>query len=71
MSGETMLAEMRMDDSLSRIPVVVVSSDASEGRRRRLRYLGAEFVSKPFKPEELVAAVDRLLQAATQSGAHP
>ena len=61
MSGETMLAEMRMDDLLSRVPVIVVSSDASEARRRRLRYLGAEFVGKPFRAEELVAALDRLL----------
>lgn len=70
MSGEALLAEMRMDDALSAIPVVVVSSDASEARRRRLRYLGAEFVGKPFKPEELVAAVQRLLQARN-AGAMP
>lgn len=64
MSGEALLAEMRMDDALSRIAVVVVSSDASEARRRRLRYLGAEFVGKPFKPEELVTAAERLLKTA-------
>ena len=59
MDGEEFLAIVRTDDALKSIAVVVASSESNEGRIRRLRLMGAEFVHKPFRPEELTAAVGR------------
>ena len=49
-----------MDRETSR-PVIVVSTESNIQRIARLRAMGAVFVHKPFKPEELVAAVNRLM----------
>ena len=60
MNGEEFLTAMRQDAALRATPVIVVSTESNIQRIARLRAMGAGFVHKPFKPEELVAAVDRL-----------
>lgn len=64
MDGEEFLAIVRTDDELKSIAVVVASSESNEGRIRRLRLMGAEFVHKPFRPEDLTAAVGRAAMAS-------
>jgi two-component system, chemotaxis family, chemotaxis protein CheY len=57
MRGDEMLEAMRTDPALTGVPVVVVSSERSEERVRRMEALRAVFVHKPFTPEQLRAVV--------------
>jgi CheY-like chemotaxis protein len=59
MDGEQFLATARADPALRRLLVVVCSTESHPTRIRRLRLLGAEFVHKPFRPEELTVAIAR------------
>jgi len=61
MNGEQLLTAMRAEPRYAGMMVVVVSTESSPARIARLRALGAEFIHKPFRPEELVAAVQRLV----------
>lgn len=62
MNGEQFLGAVRADDSLGTIPVVVVSTDATEHRIRRMLELGAQgYVAKPFFPESLRGELERVL----------
>lgn len=64
MDGEKFLEAVRADPSLRSVAVVVVSTESNQSRILRLRALGAGFIHKPFRPEELVAAVNDLTAAA-------
>lgn len=68
MTGEQFLVALRDDVGLRDTLVVVVSTESSQPRIARLRALGAGFVHKPFKPEELVEAVRQLLAAPKSAG---
>ena len=65
MDGEELLRNLATDDLLRSIPVIVISTDATEGRIERLLSLGARgYVTKPFAPEDLRQELDRTLGAA-------
>ena len=68
MTGEEFLVALRADVALRATLVVVVSTESSVPRIARLKALGAGFVHKPFRPEELVAAVQALLKAPPTGG---
>ncbi|MGH9581742.1 MAG: response regulator [Bryobacteraceae bacterium] len=52
MNGEEFLRRIGEDEKLRRVPVIVVSADASEARMRQMLALGARrCVSKPISPE--------------------
>jgi two-component system, chemotaxis family, chemotaxis protein CheY len=53
MRGDEMLERLRADADFAALPVIVVSSERSGQRLDHLRELGAEFVAKPFSPEQL------------------
>lgn len=53
MRGDEMLERVRAMPGHEELPVVVVSSERSGERIDRMKALGAEFVCKPFAPEEL------------------
>ena len=57
MNGEELLAEIRSHPDTASVAVVVVSTEGSEARIKRIRDLGALFVHKPFRPEELRAVI--------------
>ena len=57
MDGEETLRRLRADPATARLPVLVVSTEGSEARRAVLAGLGAHFIRKPFRPEELRAVV--------------
>jgi two-component system chemotaxis response regulator CheY len=62
MDGEQLLVEVRNDPILATIPVLVVSTDRSETRAKKMMSLGADgYVSKPFLPTTLSQEMYRLL----------
>ena len=65
MSGEELLKNMDADAVLSRIPALVISTDASTVRVQRMLSLGAQgYIAKPFAPETLRAEIERVLQVS-------
>jgi len=62
MDGEELLRRLAADELLSSIPVIVISTDATEKRIEHVRALGARgYVTKPFAPEDLRAELERSL----------
>ena len=62
MDGEQLLLEVRKDDTLASIPLLVVSTDQSEPRITQMLALGANgYISKPFAPAVLSEEIHRLL----------
>ena len=65
MSGEQVLAALLGDRETAKIPVIIVSADASPTRAKRLKAAGAAgYLTKPFD-------VDRLIEAVTTGKAGP
>jgi two-component system, chemotaxis family, chemotaxis protein CheY len=63
MNGEDFVRQLEQRDALRSIPVVVISTDATENRIRRMLDLGAKgYVVKPFSPEALRAELERVLE---------
>lgn len=64
LEGEKVLRELKRDPLTAPIPVIVVSANATPGRRERLLDQGAfAYVTKPIKVTEFLAALDRALAA--------
>ncbi len=62
--GEEFIRRLASDDLLKSIPVLVVSTDATRSRIDRLLGLGARgYITKPFRPEDLRAELERILGA--------
>ncbi len=62
MDGVTMLKKMREDKILSKIPVVVVSTEGSAERRDELTEMGVHgFIRKPFTPERVSEMVRNVM----------
>lgn len=65
MDGEAFLGALRAKSGLSDIPVIVVSTDATESRMERMVHLGAQgYVTKPFAPERLREELEKVLGAS-------
>jgi CheY-like chemotaxis protein len=62
LSGLEVLARMNEDERLKDVPVVVITA-WNETREDVLSAGADEFVAKPFDPEELRSAVNRLVTA--------
>jgi len=64
-SGWEILRELRAVEATSGLPVLVVSAHGEADWERGLIEAGADgYVPKPFKPQRLLQAVQRLLEAA-------
>ncbi len=62
MNGEEFVRELEQEEKFRSIPVVVVSTDATQNRIRRMLDLGAKgYVVKPFSPEALRGELERVL----------
>jgi two-component system, sensor histidine kinase and response regulator len=59
MDGFQLIEALRSDHTVPDVPVVFLTSVDEEGRARQL---GAEFLRKPVRLEELLAAVSRQLR---------
>jgi PAS domain S-box-containing protein len=58
-SGFDVLAAVRADPLMARVPVFILSADATEQATTRARELGADrFITKPFNLKEFVALVE-------------
>ncbi|MFB3776612.1 MAG: response regulator [Bryobacteraceae bacterium] len=65
MDGEQFVRHLADDDALRSIPVLVVSTDRTEGRAQQMMMLGAKgYVAKPFLPETLREELERALGGA-------
>jgi CheY-like chemotaxis protein len=62
--GEEVLRRLREDERTARIPVVVISADATPATAERLVASGAvAFLTKPLDVAEFLATLERLLPA--------
>jgi two-component system chemotaxis response regulator CheY len=62
MNGEEFVRRLAADETLSDIPVIVVSTDSSQDRIDRMIGLGARgYISKPFQPETLRDEIEKVL----------
>jgi two-component system, chemotaxis family, chemotaxis protein CheY len=62
MGGEEFLRRLSQDEMLRSIPVLVISTDATEFRMETMASLGARgYITKPFLPETLRAELERTL----------
>ncbi|MGA7237352.1 MAG: response regulator [Bryobacteraceae bacterium] len=65
MDGEEFVRHLSQDAGLRAIPVLVVSTDASDCRMERMKALGARgYLGKPFRPEQLRAAIEEAIGIA-------
>jgi len=65
MNGEEFVRKLDEQDRFRSIPVVVVSTDSTRNRIRRMLELGARgYVVKPFSPEVLRNELERVLGVA-------
>lgn len=65
MTGEELLEQIEADHTLRNIPALVISTDATTLRVKRMLSLGAQgYIAKPFAPETLRAEIERVLQVA-------
>jgi two-component system, chemotaxis family, chemotaxis protein CheY len=63
MNGSELIRTMRGEPALKEIPVIVVSTDSTAQRMASMRAHGARgYLSKPFPPEALRAAIERVLE---------
>lgn len=61
--GSEVLQELQKDPATARIPVVVISGDATPSQIERLLVLGARnYLTKPFSVEPFLAVVDEVLE---------
>jgi CheY-like chemotaxis protein len=67
MDGPAAVAAMRADPELAAIPVVVMSGAPEASLRGRLDGY-ATFLRKPFRDEEVLAAVGWLIEAGGNDG---
>jgi PAS domain S-box-containing protein len=72
MDGEDVARVLRADTVTQPIPIVILSADAYSSVRRRLLALGVDaYVTKPFKVNEMLELVERLLgDRASDSAEH-
>jgi two-component system, chemotaxis family, chemotaxis protein CheY len=62
MNGEEFVRRLEQDDELCEIPVLVVSTDATDSRIKQMLSIGARgYVTKPFTPEALLGQLERLV----------
>lgn len=62
MDGEEFMTRVAAEETMKRIPVVVISTDATHNRADRMLALGASgYIAKPFSPEALRAELERVM----------
>ena len=62
MNGMELITEMRSDTKLARVPICVVSSEATQSRMEQLRELGVQgYIRKPFTPEQIRGVIQSIL----------
>jgi chemotaxis protein histidine kinase CheA/ActR/RegA family two-component response regulator len=66
MHGYDLIAEMKRNDALVNIPVIVLTSRAGEKHRQKAIEMGAQdYLVKPFEEQEMLEALKKVLSGAT------
>ncbi len=61
MNGVEFVRALRADDALGATPVIIISTDRSQGRREELERLGvSDYITKPFRPESIKAVLEKV-----------
>jgi CheY-like chemotaxis protein len=61
--GSEVIQRLQKDPATARIPVVVISGDATPSQIERLLVLGARnYLTKPFEPASFLAVIDEVMQ---------
>ena len=69
MNGMEFMEKLRAHESLSKTPVVIVSTEGSKDRRDHLEQLGIDaYLRKPVTAEQIAEVVKSALQHPGQSG---
>lgn len=64
-NGLELVSFLKNHPQYKKIPIMVISTEASEEDRKRAAALGAEeYLVKPFDPEDLTTKVQKLLEIA-------
>ena len=62
--GEEFLRRLANEEILRSVPAIVISTDATRNRMDRMLSLGARgYITKPFRPEDLRAELEKTLEA--------
>ncbi len=62
MSGAELIARMRESETLSTIPVIVISTEGRDERIEQIMSAGASgYITKPFRPEDVAKTVYKAL----------
>ncbi|MBX3734923.1 MAG: response regulator [Verrucomicrobiae bacterium] len=69
MDGITMLRQLRADDVLRRIPVIMLTAETGCDNMATVARLGVrDYVTKPFREEQLLAKVGRIITLTPRAG---
>jgi signal transduction histidine kinase/ActR/RegA family two-component response regulator len=67
--GQQVLQRLKADPRTRDIPVVIASADATPGRQRRLRDLGAhDYLAKPYQVSQFLEVVDEAMNGRDPTG---
>jgi two-component system chemotaxis response regulator CheY len=68
MDGFELLRSLRKHENFSDLPVVIVTTEANEGRLNELMDLGARaYLRKPFRPEEMRSILCKVMGEGDES----
>ncbi len=62
MGGEELIENIRENTELAKLPIVVISTEASDTRIEQLEVRGVQFIHKPFTPEEIRDVVGKVTE---------
>jgi two-component system, chemotaxis family, chemotaxis protein CheY len=63
MNGIEMIKQLRQVPSCTGVPILFLSTESDEAMKQQARSAGATgWITKPFKPEQLLAVVSKLLR---------
>ena len=69
MTGLEMVQQMKQDGLMKTVPVVIISTERSLTRIAELKAAGVrDYMNKPFTPENIKQAVDRILAGGGGTG---
>ncbi len=62
MDGMETLAELKRDDALKAIPVIMLTAVADPEKKEKVLSIGADdYISKPFSPSNLIERINKVL----------
>lgn len=64
MNGLEMIKQLRTLSACTGVPILFLSTESDEGIKQQAKAAGATgWITKPFKPEQLLAVVSKLVRA--------